>query len=323
MTNAILIDVQDNKELIARLTNVTDYLFPSKVVERRGFFPIRKDVEVKFDNYRKYKPEVFFTPEELKEYNNYLEFRDKLKNVLTYSKKDLDLGFKLDIQMNLTDAYLDYVIERIMEKEVDSSILEINLYGFYIKLEGNQLYKFNQYKRMYERIQEGYRIINDLQSKEDPYFVKIPVNRNTLPFLDKNKNGLAGKYLYSYTFKKNLRTDKLIQRFLTEFEESDSIEITDLSFNKNYVYLDIVYSEIRQKEVIAIFKHVFDETEGNKVKDYYVMVQVHNMNLSLENEHSYFILEGDCKFNVGDLSILSSEFMGFPLYWLNDGDSYC
>ncbi|MEC3458664.1 hypothetical protein, partial [Bacillus thuringiensis] len=224
---------------------------------------------------------------------------------------------------NLSDASLDYVIDFIMENDGDASKLEVNLDKFYIKLEGSKVYKFNQYKRMYERVQEGYRIINDLQGKEDPYYVKIPINRNTLPFLDKNKNGLTAKYLYSYTFKKNLRTDRLIQRFLTEFESSDSIEITDLSFNKNYVYLDIVCSAIRQKEVIAIFKHVFDETGDNKLKDYYVMVQVHNMNLSLENEHSYFILEGDCKFQIGELEILSDNFMEFPMYWLSNGESYC
>ncbi|MEC2463805.1 hypothetical protein P9X10_02660 [Bacillus cereus] len=321
MTNAILIDIQDNKELMARLTNVTDYLSPYQVVERRGFFPIRKNVEVKFDNYRKYRPDVFFSSEELKEYNNYLEFREKLKKVLTFGKRDLELGFKLDIPMNLSDAFLDYMIEKVMEKEGDPSVLEINLDEFYIKLEGSQLYKFNQFKRIFERVQEGYRIINDLKG-EDDYYLQIPINRNTLPLIDKDKSGLTGKYLYSYTFKKNLRTDRLIQRFLTEFESSDSIEITDLSFNKNYVYLDIVCSEIRQKEVIAIFKHVFEKTGDNKVKDYFVMVQVHNMNLSLENENPYFILEGDCKFKVGDLSILSSEFMEFPLYWLNNGESY-
>ncbi|PGF05214.1 hypothetical protein [Bacillus toyonensis] len=316
MSNAILIDTQHNTELIFQLSQLCNKLYPSKVVERRGTFPIRSDMKITYTEHEKFEATSYFSKEEYKEYQKYLELRSKIRTLAIYDKVNQELKVDLVLPNPYTDACIDFIILELLKQGNGEKWVCLDDKVYVLKAES--VHRMDKFIRIRKLLDEGYRIIELLKRENGVGYENIPINRFTLPFIANKNVEFMNDVLYSFTFPRGSRTELFLQKFFTKFDGFDSLKVTDFSESEDFIFLDLLSSPLREREIQFLFQDIIYETEGNTIEDYFVMVQTQKVNREITNVESYFLLEGNLIHQVENIEPFVTDMFGFPTYVLKD-----
>ncbi|PHE64104.1 hypothetical protein COF68_04440 [Bacillus toyonensis] len=317
MTNARMVLLNHDYKVRAELNALCKGLNPLKVVERGGIFPYRKELKLPLStsNPDEILGTIFHTEEELEDANLYERFKEIVQG--TILKKTVNKVFDLDVEPipDVSNTSILYVLRELASKHKEGYVTKIGNSEF--TLTHDKIFRLENFDLTSKKKTEGLRVINICKKNMEDAEFQAPLNINTLPILIRFNEELHGKTLISYSFKKGVRTNKILQRFVTEYNNIDSsMEIVDYATSTGYVFLDILCDGGGGEGVVTeLFKKLLDETEPNRDEEYFAMMQVTRAIEECSNTQTYYIVEGT-KFNTlfSNLVYTGIDLYGFPTY---------
>lgn len=317
MTNARMILLNHDYLVRAKLNVLCKGLNPLKVVKRDGIFPFRKEVKLPLNtgNPDEIIGTIFHTEEELEDANLYERFKEIVQG--TILKKTVNKVFDLNLEPipDVINTSILYVLRELASKHKEGYVTKIGNSEF--TLTHDKIFQLENFDLTSKKKTEGIRVINICKKDINDFEFTAPININTLPILIRFNEQLHGKTLVSYSFKKGTRTNQILQRFVTEFDNNGkTLEIVDYSTSTGYVFLDILCDGGGGEGVVTeLFKKLLDETEPNRDEEYFAMMQITRAIGECSNTQTYYIVEGT-KFNTlfSNLVYTGIDLYGFPTY---------